>query len=100
MDGEIKTKKIGSKWHGLIEGRPDIDETALSETAARRKVDRLRTQIGDCGATTRLFDGRTCELVKGHKAPPGKRLQHQSGLIVWTNLLSEDDPKAIEPGGD
>lgn len=97
MDVELKTQKIGSKWHGFIEGRPDIDETALSETAVRRKVESARTQLGDCGGATRLFGGRTCELVKGHKAPPGKRLQHQSGEIVWTELLPEDGPEALEP---
>ena len=31
MNAEITTKKFGSKWHGYIDGRPDLDETALSE---------------------------------------------------------------------
>src|SRR4051794_8838047 len=29
-------KKIGSKWHGLINNRPDVDEPALTEAIARQ----------------------------------------------------------------
>ena len=42
MNAEITTKKVGTKWHGYIEGRPDLDETALSEEAVRRKMEQLR----------------------------------------------------------
>lgn len=35
-NAEIKTKRVGTKWHGYIDGRPDLDETALSDEAARR----------------------------------------------------------------
>ena len=41
MNAEIATRKVGSKWHGYIGGRPDLDETALTEEAARRKAERL-----------------------------------------------------------
>lgn len=37
MHAEITTKKVGTKWHGYIEGRPDLDETALTEEAVRRR---------------------------------------------------------------
>ena len=57
---EIRTQKIGSKWHGFVDGRPDIDETALSEEAVRRKVESIREQLGNCGSRTRLFGGRVC----------------------------------------
>ena len=36
LDGcGITTRKVGTKWHGYIAGRPDLDETALSEEAVR-----------------------------------------------------------------
>jgi hypothetical protein len=90
MNAEISTKKIGSKWHGYIDGRPDIDETALSEEAARRKVEQLRDRIGTCGARTKLFGGKTCELITGHRAIGEKRTQHRSGTIVWIDVSPED----------
>ena len=99
MDSEITTQKIASKWHGFIKGRPDVDETALSEEVVRRKVVRLREQLADCGSRTILFGGRACELVAAHVAPPGKRLEHRNGGVVWTDLTPDhggDD--AIEPG--
>ena len=63
MNAEITTRKVGSKWHGYLAGRPDLDETALTEEAARRKMEQLRDRIGVCGAKTELFGGRTCELT-------------------------------------
>jgi hypothetical protein len=97
MDAEIKTAKIGSKWHGFIDGRPDIDETALSEEAVRRKAESVRAQLGDCGERTNLFGGRTCKLVKGHVTRRGERLQHCDGMVTWINLSPEDGAGAIEP---
>ncbi len=98
MDLEIRTQKIGSKWLGFIEGRPDVDETALSEEAARRKVARLREQLGNCGSRTVLFGGRVCELVKGHIAPSGNRLEHRNAGVVWTDLTPDDGgDDAVEP---
>lgn len=99
MNAEIKTQKIGSKWHGFIEGRPDIDETALSENAAREKVESVRARLGDCGSRTRLFGGLTCALVKGHVAAVGRRLQHARDEKVWIDLSPEDGAGATEPVG-
>src|SRR5829696_1945563 len=48
MNAEITIKKIRSKWHGYIDGRSDIDETALTEDAVRRKMEQLRDRIGRC----------------------------------------------------
>ena len=42
MNAEIRTEKIGTKWHAYLDGRPDIDQTALTEEAARRMVEQLR----------------------------------------------------------
>lgn len=67
MNAEITTKKIGSKWHGYIAERPDLDETALTEEAVRRKMEQLRDRIGTCAARTKLFGGRTCELIDGYR---------------------------------
>lgn len=97
MNVEITTRKIGSKWHGFIEGRPDIDETALTEEAAREKVRSVRARLGACGARTKLFGGLTCELVKGHVAPVGQRLQHRRDTKVWSDVTLEDGADAIEP---
>lgn len=91
MNVEIRTAKIGSKWHGFIDGRPDINETGLSEEVARRKVESARARLGNCGAYTKRFGGRTCELVKGHVAPIGKRLEHRGGGVRWIDI-GPDDP--------
>jgi hypothetical protein len=92
MNVEIRTEKIGTKWHGYIDGRPDIDETALSEEAARRKVEQLRARFGTCGVKTTLFGGRTCQLVNGHCAPGSKPTKHRSGSATWTHA-SPDEPR-------
>ena len=84
MTAEITTKKIGSKWHGYIDGRPDLDETALSEEAVRRKMEQLRDRIGTCGAKTERFGGRTCELIAGHRVPGKTRMEHRSGDAAWS----------------
>src|SRR5207244_1827306 len=60
MNAEITTRKIGTKWHGYIDGRPDVDETALSEEAVRRKMEQLRDRIGACNATTNRDGLRRC----------------------------------------
>lgn len=83
MTAEIRTEKIGSKWHGYIDGRPDIDETALTEEAVRGKLEQLRDRIGGCGATTRLYPGRTCELIKEHHDIGRRRIEHRSGGVTW-----------------
>jgi hypothetical protein len=90
MTAEITTRKIGTKWHGYIEGRPDLDETALSEEAVRRKMEQLRDRIGPCGSKTKLFGGKTCELIDGHRVLGEKRTQHRSGSIVWIDVSPED----------
>lgn len=99
MNAEIKTKKTGSKWHGLIEGRPDIDETGLTEEVARRKVESVRARLGDCGSPTKLFGGLTCELVKGHVAAIGQRLQHKRDGKSWIDVSSEDGAGAFPISG-
>lgn len=91
MAAAITTKKIGSKWHGYIEGRPDVDETALTEEAAVRKMEQLRDRIGICGAKTRLFGGQTCELIAGHHEIGKKRVQHRRGGVVWAEVSDELD---------
>lgn len=83
MTVTITTKKIGSKWHGYIEGRPDIDETALTEEAVIRKMEQLRDRLGTCTATTRLFGGRSCELIAGHRVIGEPRTLHRSGSVTW-----------------
>jgi len=90
MNAEITTKKVGSKWHGYIDGRPDLDETALTEDAVRRKMEQLRDRIGACGAKTKLFGGRTCELIAGHRVLGKKRNEHRSGSISWIDVAPED----------
>lgn len=90
MNAEITTKKVGSKWHGYIEGRPDLDETALSEGAVRRKMEQLRDRIGTCGAETNLFGGRTCELIDGHHVLGKKRIEHRSASVSWIDVSPED----------
>ncbi len=40
LDG-IRTEKIGGIWHGYLEGHPEVDERALTEEIARRKVESL-----------------------------------------------------------
>ena len=95
MNAEITTRKVGSKWHGYIAGRPDLDETALTEEAARREMEQLRDRIGVCGAKTKLFGGRTCELIAGHHEPGTKRTVHRSGSITWFDV-PPDDPKDRE----
>ena len=37
LDG-IRTEKIGGIWHGYLDGHPEVDERALTEEIARRKV--------------------------------------------------------------
>jgi hypothetical protein len=95
MNAEITTEKIGSKWHGYIDGRPDIDETALTEEAVRRKMEQLLDRIGVCGATTKLFGGRACELIGGHHVIGKKRTEHRSGSVTWVNI-EPDDPRDRE----
>ena len=90
MKAEITTQKIGTKWHGYIDGRPDIEETALTEEAVRRKMEQLRDRIGACGAQTKLFGGRTCELIAGHREIGQPRTVHRSGSIEWFDLPPED----------
>jgi hypothetical protein len=42
-----------------------------------------------CGATSRVFGGRTCELEKDHDY--GKeRIQHRTGSVVWMDVSYED----------
>jgi hypothetical protein len=38
---KIETKKIGGIWHGYLEGHPEVDERALTEEMAVRKVERI-----------------------------------------------------------
>src|ERR1041385_3302698 len=92
MIANVITKKIGSKWHATIEGRPDLDETALTEEAARRKMEQLRDKLGVCGATTELFGGRTCELIAGHREIDELRRRHRSGNVEWIDI-EPDDPR-------
>ncbi|PYQ30112.1 MAG: hypothetical protein DMF56_10350 [Acidobacteria bacterium] len=90
MNADIATKKVGSKWHGSINGRPDLEETALSEKAVRQKMEQLLDQIGTCGSMTRLFGGRTCDLIAGHHVPGEKRTQHRSGSVTWIEVSPAD----------
>jgi len=84
MDSEITTKRIGSKWHAFIAGRRDVDETALSEAAAREKARRLRQQLGDCGARADRFEGISCALVRGHEPAVGRDIEHRNDSFVWS----------------
>lgn len=88
MNAEITTRKVGTKWHGYIDGRPDLDETALSEEAVRRKMEQLRDRIGRCAARTKLFGGRTCELIDGHRVLGKTRIEHRSGDDTWSDRPS------------
>jgi hypothetical protein len=80
----VTTYKTGSKWHATIEGRPDLDETALTEEAARRKMEDLRDSLGTCGARTERFGGRTCELIAGHRKIGEAKREHRNGDVGWT----------------
>jgi hypothetical protein len=44
VDG-ITTEKIGGIWHGYLEGHPEIDERALTEEIARRKVESVAKRL-------------------------------------------------------
>src|SRR5690348_2641297 len=90
MNAEIKTERVGTKWHAYLDGRPDVDQTALTEEAARRMVEQLRDRFGVCGAKTRLFGGRTCELVNGHHTPGGKLTEHRKGSVTWIEVPPDD----------
>jgi hypothetical protein len=46
LDG-IRTEKIGGIWHGYLEGHPEVDERALTEEIARRKVASLIERNGE-----------------------------------------------------
>jgi len=94
MNAEITTQRVGSKWHGYIDGRPDLDETALSEEAARRKMEQLRDRIGRCGARTERFGGRTCELIDGHRSVGKTRTEHRSGGATWLDACAD----GVDPG--
>lgn len=83
MNAEIRTEQVGTKWHGYLDGRPDIDETALTEEAARRKVEQLLDRLGTCGARTPRFGGQSCELVDGHYSLRERQTRHQSGTFLW-----------------
>jgi hypothetical protein len=83
MNAEITTEKVGTKWHAYLDGRPDIDQTALTEEAARRMVEQLRERFGACGAKTNRFGGRTCDRVSGHHGYGGKKTVHRSGAVTW-----------------
>ena len=89
MDGAITLRKVATRWHGSIEGRPDLEETALSEIAVRRKMEQLRDRIGTCGAQTTLFGGRTCERIAGHHEAGEKRSLHRSGSVTWLEVPPE-----------
>jgi hypothetical protein len=41
----ITTKQVETKWHGYIDGRADLKETALSEEAVCRNMEQLRVCI-------------------------------------------------------
>lgn len=90
MDAEIRTEKIGTKWHAYLDGRPEIDQTALTEEAARRMVKQMRDRFGTCGAKTKLSGGRTCERVLGHHELLGKRSAHRSGGVSWIDVPPDD----------
>jgi len=90
MDAEITTSKVGTKWHGYIAGRPDLDETALSEEAIHRKMEQLRERIGVCGARTKLFGGRMCERIAGHFEHGARRSLHRNGSITWIDVEPDD----------
>lgn len=83
MSAEITTERISTKWHGYLDGRPDVDETALTEDAARRKVERLRDRVGTCGARLNRDGSQTCELVSGHCVAGGRATSHRSGALAW-----------------
>ena len=44
VDG-IRTEKVGGIWHGYLEGHPEIDERALTEEIARRKVEAVAKRM-------------------------------------------------------
>lgn len=43
---KITTQKTGGIWHGYLEGHPEVDERALTEEIARRKVERRAEALG------------------------------------------------------
>ncbi len=43
---KITTQKTGGIWHGYLEGHPEVDERALTEEIAVRKVQRIIERLG------------------------------------------------------
>jgi hypothetical protein len=88
---KIEVKKIGGIWHGMIEGHPEIDERGLTEGVAWRKVGEvaLKRFGATCGAKTRLFGGKNCDLAIGHGFGAEQR-EHRSGNVTWMHLIEEN----------
>jgi hypothetical protein len=43
---KITTQKTGGSWHGYLEAHPEVDELALTEEIAVRKVERMVERLG------------------------------------------------------
>jgi len=43
---KITVQKTGGIWHGYLEGHPEVDERALTEEIAVRKVQRIVERLG------------------------------------------------------
>jgi hypothetical protein len=56
---KIKVQKVGSVWHGTIEGHLDVDVRGLTEEIARRKVEQAALRIAE----------RTAGLVPSGRDP-------------------------------
>lgn len=54
---KITVRKEGGKWHGYIEGRPDVDETGLTYEVAKRKAESVAARIAhDAEQSARRLD--------------------------------------------
>jgi glutamate dehydrogenase/leucine dehydrogenase len=42
----IRVEKTGGIWHAYLEWHPEVDERALTEEIARRKVERIVEKMG------------------------------------------------------
>ncbi len=58
---KITVQKTGGIWHGYLEGHPEVDERALTEEIAVRKVQRIIERLepergGDHGREEEVHD--------------------------------------------
>jgi len=61
-------------------------------------MEQLRDRIGVCSAKTKMFGGRTCELIAGHHEHGEKYNVHRSESVTWFDV-PPDEPRYREKVG-